>query len=162
METKQMNIKPVKQSTADKAGSKIIMQTYPVLDMSCASCAVSVESILKSQEGVVNARVNYASASVQVEYQKDVITSEQLRKAVQDIGYDLLIDESGGQEEALEEIQQKKYHQLRWRTIGAGVLSIPVVIIGMFYMNMPYANEIMWVLSTPVVLWFGKDFFINA
>ena len=29
-------------------------------------------------------------------------------------------------------------------------------------MEMPNANEIMWAFSTPVVLWFGKDFFING
>jgi Cu2+-exporting ATPase len=32
----------------------------------------------------------------------------------------------------------------------------------MFFMHIPYANEIMWVLSTPVVLWLGRVFFINA
>jgi Cu2+-exporting ATPase len=32
----------------------------------------------------------------------------------------------------------------------------------MFFMNMPYADPIMWALSTPVVLWLGRDFFINA
>ncbi|MFZ7140236.1 MAG: copper-translocating P-type ATPase [Bacteroidota bacterium] len=32
----------------------------------------------------------------------------------------------------------------------------------MFLMDIPYANEIMWLFSTPVVLWLGKDFFINA
>ncbi|HRF15719.1 MAG TPA: copper-translocating P-type ATPase, partial [Bacteroidia bacterium] len=36
------------------------------------------------------------------------------------------------------------------------------VVIGMFFMDLSYANEIMWLFSTPVVLWFGKDFFINA
>jgi len=29
-------------------------------------------------------------------------------------------------------------------------------------MHMPYGNEIMWLFSTPVVLWLGKDFFVNA
>lgn len=29
-------------------------------------------------------------------------------------------------------------------------------------MNIPYANEIMWILSTPVVFWCGRGFFINA
>ena len=29
-------------------------------------------------------------------------------------------------------------------------------------MDMPYGNEIMWAFSTPVVLWLGRDFFINA
>jgi Cu2+-exporting ATPase len=46
--------------------------------------------------------------------------------------------------------------------IGAALLSLPVVIIGMFFMNIRYANEIMWVLSTPVLLFFGKDFYVNA
>lgn len=32
----------------------------------------------------------------------------------------------------------------------------------MFFMNIPYANEIMWILSTPVVFWCGRGFFINA
>ena len=32
----------------------------------------------------------------------------------------------------------------------------------MFFMDMPYANLIMWLFSTPVLLWLGKDFFINA
>ncbi|MBW7892284.1 MAG: copper-translocating P-type ATPase, partial [Chitinophagaceae bacterium] len=41
-------------------------------------------------------------------------------------------------------------------------LSLPVVVIGMFFMDMPYGNEVMWAFATPVVLWLGKDFFINA
>src|SRR5690606_30939442 len=48
------------------------------------------------------------------------------------------------------------------KTIWAILLSLPVVIIGMFFMDMPYGNEIMWAFSTPVVLWLGKGFFINA
>ena len=41
-----------------------IKKVIPVLKMTCASCAVSVESMLKSQKGVSNASVNYANASV--------------------------------------------------------------------------------------------------
>ena len=32
----------------------------------------------------------------------------------------------------------------------------------MFFMNMPYANYIMWALTTPVVIIFGQQFFVNA
>lgn len=32
----------------------------------------------------------------------------------------------------------------------------------MFFMEMPYANEIMWLLSTPVLFWCGRGFFTNA
>lgn len=32
----------------------------------------------------------------------------------------------------------------------------------MFFMDMPYADPIMWLFSTPVVIWLGRDFFVNA
>lgn len=143
-------------------GVTTVKRTFPVLDMTCASCAVNVESILNMQNGVVSASVNFATATVLVEYLPNMLKAEDLRKAVQSIGYDLLLENSNGEAETIEDIHRKKYEQLKWRTIGASILSLPVVVIGMFFMDMPFANEIMWVLSTPVVLWFGKDFFINA
>ena len=126
--------------------------------MTCASCAVSVESILKSQPGVVNAAVNFASANSSNLIIPETITPESLRKAVQSIGYDLLTDESGDKNEKIEKIQNENFRQLKWRTTWAIILSVPVVVIAMFFMEIPYANQIMWALSTPVVLWFGKDF----
>ena len=38
--------------------SKITREIFPVLQMSCAACAVSVESMIKSVEGVKDAGVN--------------------------------------------------------------------------------------------------------
>lgn len=143
-------------------GVTTVKKTFPVLQMTCASCAVSVESIVKSQNGVVNAAVNFATATVAVEYLPNMIQPENLRKAVQSIGYDLLIENDAKESETLEALQEKKFNELKWKTIFASILAIPVVIIGMFFMDIPYANEIMWLLSTPVILWFGKDFFINA
>lgn len=143
-------------------GVTTIKKTIPVLQMSCASCAVSVESMMKSQNGVISAAVNFATASVTVEYLPNLIHVEQLREVVQSIGYDLLIENKSDEVEILEVIHEKKFQELKQKTIWASVFAIPVVVIGMFFMEMPYANQIMWALSTPVILWFGKDFFINA
>ncbi|RYF85715.1 MAG: heavy metal translocating P-type ATPase, partial [Chitinophagaceae bacterium] len=66
------------------------------------------------------------------------------------------------QRETLDSLQTEKLNELKTKTIWAVSLSLPVVVIGMFFMDMPYANEIMWLFSTPVVLWFGKNFFTNA
>jgi len=139
-----------------------VKRSYPVLQMTCASCAVSVESILKSQIGVVDARVNLATAVVDVEFVPGLIEEVDLKKAVQSIGYDLMIDEGASNNETLETLHNEKISRLRKKTYWALGLSFPVVVIGMFLMNMPYANEIMWMLSTPVVLWIGRDFFTNA
>lgn len=139
-----------------------VTQTFPVLGMTCASCASSAESIVTHQEGVVNASVNYATGNLTVEFLSNVTNAENLRKAVQGVGYDLLIEDESKQQESLEAIHEKKFKELKNKTIWAVILSLPVVIIGMFFMEMPYANEIMWAFSTPVVLWLGRDFFVNA
>lgn len=139
-----------------------VKKTFPVLQMTCASCAISVESIVSGVEGVISASVNFATATLTVEYLPGVTDAGALQKAVQSIGYDLLLADESKEQETLEALHQKKYKQLRHKTIWALALSLPVVIIGMFLMEMPFANELMWLFTTPVVLWLGNDFFINA
>lgn len=139
-----------------------VKQTFPVLGMTCASCAGSAESIVSFEEGVVEASVNFATGNLTVEYIPTLTNVTKLQQAVQGAGYDLLVVEEAEQQESLEAIHAEKFKQLKRKTWGAVILSIPVVIIGMFFMDMPYGNEIMWLFSTPVLLYFGKDFFINA
>lgn len=139
-----------------------IKKTFPVTGMTCASCAKSVESIVAAQKGVVNSSVNYASSNLQVEYISSETNPDKFRQAVRGIGYDLVIEESNDSAKMLEEKQKKQLQVLKQNTTWSVVLSIPLVIIGMFFMDMPYANYIMWALATPVILVFGKKFFINA
>ena len=139
-----------------------IKQNFPVTGMSCASCAVSTESILRSQAGVINASVNFANALVSIEYIPTVVTPQQLKTAVQSIGYDLVVEDSKEAREALEDLHREKLHSLKQRTVWSIMLSVPLVLIGMLFMHLPYANYIMWALATPVVLVFGRQFFINA
>lgn len=143
-------------------GVTTVKKSFPVLGMSCASCASSAQSILEHEPGVITASVNYGTGNLQVEYLPNMTGALQLQKAVQSVGYDLLLEDESVRQETLETIQEEKYQRLKKRTIWAVILSLPVFVIGMFFMNMPYANPIMWFFSTPVVLWLGRDFFINA
>ncbi len=158
----EMVLAAVQKIRALGYGVSTITKSYPVWQMSCASCAISVESMLKAQPGVVNASVNYASATASVEFIPGLIRPADLQKAVQSIGYDLLVGESISPEEDMEHLQRKKMIELRRKTYGALGLSVPLVVIGMFLMDLPFANELMWALSTPVVAWFGRDFFVRA
>ena len=143
-------------------GVTTVKQSFPVLNMTCASCAISAESGVKYADGVVNAAVNFATARLSVEYLPNMTNPLALQKAVQSIGFDLLIEDEAKEQETLEAIHEKKFRTLKNKTIWAILLSLPVVTIGMFFMDMPYGNEIMWFFATPVVLWLGKDFYINA
>jgi len=132
----------------------------PVTGMSCAACAVSVESTLSHLEGVRSASVNYATHSAQVILEKEVVDLTTLKKAIQSIGYDLLIESTS--QEDIEALQLKAYITLKKNTISAGLLAFPVFMIGMFWMDMPYGNYIMWVFTTPVLFLFGRTFFVQA
>ncbi|MFA6152114.1 MAG: heavy metal translocating P-type ATPase [Chitinophagaceae bacterium] len=143
-------------------GVTTVRQSFPVLNMTCASCAVSTESTAQSVQGVISANVNFATATLSVEYLPNMTNPSALQKAIQSVGYDLLIENEASQQETLETIHEKKWSALKNKTIWAIILSLPVVVIGMFFMDISYANEIMWLFTTPVVLWIGKDFFVNA
>lgn len=136
-------------------------ETFPVLEMTCAACAISVESMLKSVEGVKDAGVNFANQDAWVEYNPAIATPEILRNTIQSIGYDIII-EKDNQQEVKEAAQLKHYNAVKQRTIWSSLLSLPIVTIGMFFMDMPYGNWIMMALATPVVFYFGRNFFINA
>ena len=137
-----------------------VKNNFPVTGMSCAACASSVESMLNSQPGVIAATVNFAASSVWVEYQTGETNPTKFREALQSVGYDLLFDEAEVSKQ--NEIKQHESVILKQKTIFAGLLALPVFLIGMFAMNMPYANWFMLILSTPVVFWFGRGFFITA
>jgi len=140
----------------------IVKKTYPVLGMMCASCAAHVETALRNRKGVVNVAVNLAANSALIDYNQDEATAADLRKTVQDAGYDMLVDEQENGAEYVDEIRGKESQKLKKHTVWAISLSVPIVIISMFFMNMPYASEIEWALATPVLFWFGRSFFINA
>jgi Cu2+-exporting ATPase len=138
--------------------------TLPVTGMSCASCAVSVESMLKHTAGVADAGVNYANQSVWIDYDPGVTTLPELDKVLQGVGYGLIIQEDEEDASAEQEkIQQEHYQHIKRSTIWAGILSAPVVVIGMFFMDRFAAgNYIMMALTLPVLAIFGREFFVNA
>ncbi len=139
--------------------SKNINVSYPVEGMSCAVCAGAVEKTLSGCPGVIKASVNLASATANIEYNSEQTNPEKLHDAVKAAGYDLIIPDAATDLEAL---HQHNYLKLKHHTILAIILSLPVFIIGMFFMHIPYGNLIMFLFSTPVVFWLGARFFAGA
>jgi Cu2+-exporting ATPase len=138
----------------------ILKKTFPVLGMTCAGCAASVESMLGTTEGVISAQVNFASNTVLVEYKKGV-APETLQKALQSVGYDLIVD-AEDPNAAQEEAQHEHYEKVKKQTIGAAILTLPIFILGMFFMEWIPGRWISLVLSIPVLFYFGSGFYINA
>ncbi len=145
------------ETSSDKKAAKV---QFPVLGMTCASCSAHVQKALSAQKGVQNSSVNLANNTAYIEYNTDETSPEQLKRAVENDGYDLIIETEA--KDKVQDIRSKEYKRLKINCFSALALGVPLSIIAMFFHTMPYANYIMWALATPIVFIFGAPFFVNA
>ncbi len=142
-----------------------IQQNFDVQGMSCAACSARVEKTLSRQPGVVQAAVNLATATATVTYDPSACTAEALQQAVEAVGFGLTPKQetpAPSEAEDKEAEQLRQYRTLKRRTAWAITLALPVAVIGMAFMDLPYANYVMWLLATPVVFGLGRGFYANA
>lgn len=151
-------------ATIRNSGGEVLTEkiSQPILNMTCAACASSTQNILSFVPGVLAASVNYGNGRGNIEYLPAVTTAEEMKKALQEIGYDLLIEEEEASFGNMEQIHEENYNKLRRHTLWSVALSVPLVVIGMLFMHAPFANLTMWALATPILFIFGRRFFTGA
>lgn len=148
---------------ARNSSSDIQNRSFPVTGMSCAACALNVEDIARQQTGVKSASVNFATHTLTIEFQDKQLSISNLQNAVTQGGYGLIVEETPEDARKLQETYELTHiARLKSDIIRAALLSVPVVYLGMFGMNLPFANWIMLALSIPVVFVFGARFFTGA
>ncbi len=135
-------------------------ETYKVEGMSCAVCAQSVESMLSSLKGVHTANVNFASASVFIEFDEEQVSEQDFEKSIESIGYKLILGKSNEDIDEIEAKEKKHLTKSKLKAFYSILLALPIFSIAMFFPNIAYANWIMFFLTIPVLTWFGRDFFI--
>lgn len=140
----------------------MVKKNYPVSGMSCAACAAGVEKGLNSQPGVKKAVVNFADNSVTLEFDESITDSKKLKQSVQQLGYDMITEEGENASRIKEEQQESNYRKLKRRTILAWLFSMPVMVVSMFFMHHHYLNIPLMILSLPVLVIFGRSFYING
>lgn len=117
--------------------------------------------MLKSQDGVKDAGVNLANHTAWVDYDEKKIAPLKLQEVIRSIGYDLIID-AVDTDKTVSEAREKNIHSLKVKTILSAIFTIPVVILGMVFMNWEYSPWISMILSAIVIFWFGRTFFSNT
>ncbi|MCK0160052.1 heavy metal translocating P-type ATPase [Allomuricauda sp. F6463D] len=144
----------------ERKAKTVSKKSFPVTGMTCAACASSVESMLGHTEGVYNASVNFANSTVLVEYDSAMDLSD-LQNAVRQIGYNIIVD-AEDPTEVQEELSKKHYVSIKKRTLWSAILTLPIFLLGMFFMDWVPGRWISLVLAVPILFWFGRSFFINA
>lgn len=136
-------------------------QTFPVAGMACSACSANVERKLNALEGVSEASVSLAARSALVDYDPGRISPEQMKKAVSDIGYDLVI-ETG---RSAEDIGRQEMAALRRKTLLSWLLAALVMAVSMGWLGFGSrlaANLLALVLAVVNVLYCGRQFYVSA
>ncbi len=141
-----------------------VVETFPVIGITCAACARSIESLSRSVAGVRRADVSVASATVTLEYDPLVVQPEDVAATLREFGYDLIYAEQPTT--ALAEAtarERRALSQMQRRVIGAIVATVPTVVLAMGpWHTEQWAVAATAVLGTLVVVVFGRMFFIRA
>ena len=77
-------------------------KSFAIEGMTCASCAQTVEKAAKKVRGVTQASVNLATEKLSIEYDEPTFSVENLQKAVDNSGYELIAQEEKTQTFAIE------------------------------------------------------------
>jgi Cu+-exporting ATPase len=84
------NIPPEQKEVSEQAGNKSTKRIdIPIVGMTCASCASTIQSRLKDLPGVDEANVNYATSKASVIYEPQKLDVKDLVKTVKRTGYDV-------------------------------------------------------------------------
>ena len=133
----------------------------PVIGMSCSSCSAHVEKKLQSLKGIKTASVSLPMRSASVEYDPEIITPEDMRKEIQALGYDLILDE----EKSVTEIENRAYKSLVNKTIASWVLSILSMAVSMSWISIGDKSatlQVLFIISLINILYCGRQFYIVA
>lgn len=140
--------------------SNIKHQVFPVTGMMCAVCAGTVEKTVGNCEGVKSASVNFASASVTVDWDSKVTSPQVIAEAVRDAGYDMIISDS--ETEAIEEKErheEREYRDMKIKTLTAWIITVPMSVLCMTHIHFPGDAWVYMLMALAVMLYCGAGFY---
>ncbi len=160
-------------------------KSLDIVGMHCASCATLIQRRLKKVSGVQEASVNYANQKATVDCD-DSVSALTLVKAVESAGYkafdsDAPIETSqtetrgnahsnrahsasenpahgmSGHDHA-QMLREQDFRKLKVKVLVSLVLAFAALLVSMLWMH-PLQSWVLFVLSTPVQFWAGKQFY---
>ena len=126
--------------------------------MACASCSANVERKLNSLEGIHSASVSLPGRSALVDYDPSKISLQQMKQAINGIGYDLII----AQDQSAQEIERRAYKQLKRKTILSWCFAIAVMAVSMQWIHLgskSTANQVSMLIALFNILYCGWQFY---
>lgn len=168
-------------SIADgKSNGPSTTSEYTVAGMSCASCAARIEANLANFKGVLSCNVNFATTTATVTFDESKVSADEIQQQISSLGYPatLVTDDNTGQLRASLEREEESL-EARNNFLIAAALALPLAVVvmtfhndeslmhkvkmnGMIVNNLNALDVVQLVVSSPVVLWVGRGYYVRA
>ena len=156
-------IKKAVESIGYKIADEGKSVTVKIGGMTCASCARTIETVLSELSGVESVSVNLATESATVVYNPQVVTLEDIKVAVESVGYKF-IGVAG--EERKEKPAESHITEMKKKLAFAAFFGTILLVMqyGKYIgiPEIPYNSLIQFALATPVMVYSGKSMFAAA
>lgn len=140
-------------------------KTIPVIGMACSACSANVERKLKALDGVSDASVSLAGRMATVEYDPDVVSLMDMKKEVNNAGFDLVIEDG----RSADEINRREYVLLARKTVASWILSLLLMSVSMGWVGLDagvadtgFNNQICLMLALMNMACCGRQFYVSA
>jgi len=150
---------PVSESKAEISSGKKEKTAIGIIGMHCSSCVVTIENSLKKVDGVVDAKVNFASEKAHIEYDPTRVTREKLKEAISSAGYKP-IEEEGITGDIEKQAREREIKSLKIKFWISLILAIPLLYFAMApHLGLPVSHSILgnmaliqFLLTTPIII----------
>lgn len=136
-------------------------KTIPVVGMACSACSANVEKKLNSLEGVHAASVSLAGRSALIDFNPAVISLDDMKREINNIGYDLVTEA----DRSAIEIEQSAYVLLRRKVLFSWIFALLVMAISMHWIvlgNRDMGNQVSLLLALFNLIYCGRSFYLTA
>jgi Cu+-exporting ATPase len=131
--------------------------------MTCATCVETNEAALRALPGVLTATVNLGAEKAYVTYIPSLVTTADMRRAVEDVGYQYLGREG---EETGDLEREARARDLRSKLTRAVVgLTLGLALMAVMFFEVPLPMDMglfMFIVATPAFLWLSYPIFLAA
>ena len=154
----------MEQAVVD-AGYEVITDTavIKVGGMTCANCTTAIEKALGALDGVSHVNANLGTEKVHVSYNPRTVTLKDMKRAIEDAGYQYLGTEDEVELDQEEEALRRNLEGKRNRFLVGFSISIPLMVIMQLDIEMPeWAPWAMFAIVTPAFIYTSDQIFKGA
>lgn len=135
-------------------------EKFTITGMSCSACSTRVEKAVNKLDGIDKASVNLLTNSMQADYDENVVSQQDIIKAVVDAGYGASPADtgssasSGAPQKSASDLAKEEMKSMKQRLIGSIIFLIPVMYISMYHMfnewfGLPIPNFMHYIFHGP-------------